>query len=539
MITDTLEQHPTDQQYDYDAFVQAINNRYNALTGPIFETDAAGLYDAYLASFTNPTDRQYHTCSCCRAFIERFGHLAVVDTDGQLVSAVWNEADAPEHYKPAMAAMARLVRRAKLTMPFLSSDTVYGTPISGNRKDGVGQWHHFAVEPAAARIYRGPATVTAFQAASAKREERSSVMVALGEYSKATVAAALNLLENDQLGRSEAAVAQAKFLADLHAITAAGAARSNLIYAAVATAPSGFCHPRSGMIATLLDDIAAGKSFDRILASWNAKMHPLAYQRPQAAPTAGAIKAAEEAFNKLGAASALKRRFARLDDVLQKLWEPKAAAPAPAAGGIFGSVKAKDAAPAAATLKAPAITMTWAKFSSTVLPGADKIEVLIGHGHENFAALTTAVDPDAVPLLQWDSVERRNPVALYLWNGGSPARQWNLAPGQYHKVNAITLRPSMWFGADLPHQNQGALLIIDDCRDSRDGAGSALFPSTLRSEYRAYSSVIESFSNANQLEGRAEQSASGLMIDKGGNIGATVRVTMAGQVNEYKIDRWD
>lgn len=524
---------------NYDAFVQRLNDRFNHLAGAIFETDATGLYEAYLAGFAEGTERQFHTCSCCHSFIERFGHLAVVDADGQLVSAIWNEDDAPEHYKLSVAAMARLVRRAKLTMPFLSSDTLYGTPISGNRKDGAGQWHHFAVQPATARIYRGPSTVTAFQAASAKREERSSVMLALSEYSKASVATALNLLENDQLGRSEAAVAQAKFLADLHAIDARGGARSNLVYAAVAGAPSGFCHPRSSMIATLLDDIAAGKSFDSVKASWNAKMHPLAYQRPQAAPTTGAIKAAEEAFKKLGAASALKRRYARLDDVLEKLWEPKAAAPAPATGGIFSSVKAKDAAPAPATLKAPAITMTWTKFSSTVLPGADKIEVHINYGNENLAALTTAVDPEALPLLQWDNADCRNPVALYMWNGGSPARQWNLAPGQYHKVNAITLRPSMWFGADMPHQNQGALLIIDDCRDSRDGAGSALFPSTLRSEYRAYSSVIESFSNANQLEGRAEQSASGLMVDKSGHIGVTLRVTTAGQVNEYKIDRWD
>ena len=536
MIADQI--HEQAQDIGYDAFIQSINDRFNSFTGPVFETNATGLYEAYLAGFEG-ADRQYHTCNCCRAFIERFGGLAMIDDNGAVVSAIWGTIDTPDVYLEPLANMARIVRRAAITMPFLSSDTMYGTPISGERKDGTGAWHHFAIKPTAARVYKASPLKTAFQAASEKREEFNSVSVALAEYGADTIATALNLLKNDQLGRSEAAVAQAQFLADLHSIEAArgSVGRSNLIFRAVAQAPSGFCHPRSGMIATLLDDIAAGKSFDRVQASWNAKMHPLAYQRPQAAPTAGAIKAAEEAFNKLGAASALKRRFARLDDVLEKLWQPKEAAPA--AGGIFGSVKAKGETPAASSLNAPAITMTWAKFSSTVLPGADKIEVNIGYGHEGFAALTTAVDPDAVPLLQWDSAERRNPVALYLWNGGSPALQWNLEPGQFHKVNAVTLRPSMWFGADLPHQSQGALFIIDNCRDSREGAGSALFPSTLRSEYHGYRSVIEGFSKANELEGRNEQSASGLLIGKEGTGNVQLRVTSAGQTTDYRIDRWD
>jgi hypothetical protein len=536
MITNTAIEVQND--VEYDAFIQRINARFNALTGPIFETDAADLYAVYLDGFADPVERQYHTCSCCRQFIERFGGLVVVGDDGLLVSAMWNEDEAPEQYKKAVAAMARQVRRAKIMKPFLSVETLYGSPISGDRVDG-GQWHHFAVKPEAARVYRNSPLKNAFQAASEKREDFATVRLALMEYPPEIVATALQLLKNDQLGNSEAVVAQARFLADLHAARAESMNMDNTTWRMVAVAPSGFCHPRSGIIATLLDDIATGKPYEQVKAAWNAKMHPLQYQRPQAAPTAGAIKAAEEAFEKMGAASALKRRYATITDILDKVWEPKRATPAQQPGGIFASIKPKGETSLPMSMRAPALVMTWEKFARTVLPSADQVEFYATHGHAPYVALTTAADPNAVPLLQWDRAERRNPVALYLWNGGSAASQFGLTAGQYHKVNAVTLRPSEWFGGGFEHQGGGAILIIDGCKDGRKGAGSALFPQTIKSEFHGVRSVIEAYSKANELEGRDEASACGMLISKGEASGVQLRVTSAGQTTEYKIDRWD
>lgn len=363
---------------------------------------------------------------------------------------------------------------------------------------------------------------------------------ALSEYNKETVALALNLLKNDQLGNSAAAVGQAQFLVDLHDIKAAsGTLRNNLIYRAVAVAPSGFCHPRSGMISTLLNDIVAGKSFEQARAAWNAKMHPLAYQRPQAAPTLGAIKAAEDAFEKLGAASALKRRFARLEDILEKLWESRFEVKPKRSIGIFSRVKPADTKRAQVTMHTPAIVMTWDKFNRTILPSADAIEFYAPHGKSSYTALTTASEPDAIPILQWDSMERRNPVAMYLWNGGSSAESFGLVSGKFHKVNVVTLRPSMWFGDKFRHQGAGVILIVDGAKDSNTGAGIALFPSTLKSEYHAMRSVIEAFSKDAELDGREEATACGFLISKEGTDSPLLRVTSGGQVTEYKIDRWD
>jgi hypothetical protein len=69
------------------------------------------------------------------------------------------------------------------------------------------------------------------------------------------------------------------------------------------------------MIGTLLEDIHVGLPFDDFKAKFAAKMHPLQYQRPQAAPKVGAIAQAEKLVEQLGIVRSLKRRFARLDDL--------------------------------------------------------------------------------------------------------------------------------------------------------------------------------------------------------------------------------
>lgn len=521
---------------EYHQFISRINNRFHEITGPLFQTDAAGLYEAYLASFGTGSDRQYHTCTCCRQFIERFGGVVHVNDAGQLVPAFWYPGDAPPQYLGAIAEMARIVSAASITMPFLSSEHVYGTPVTGD-------WRHFAVVPPADRVFKATPLKNAFQAASEKREDMTTVVHALQEYNQTTVATALTLLKGETLANGQAVLGQAQFLADLHAARAGvkgghSGRRQNLTWRAVALAPAGFCHPRSSMIATLLDDIAAGKSFDQAKAGWSAKMHPLLYQRPQAAPTAGAIAAAERDFEKLGAASALKRRYATLDDILETVWKPKApAAPAPA-GGIFGSLKPKGAPAPAMSMRAPAITITWDKFQRTVLPTADTMEIYTPASAQCFVAFTTAVDPDALPILQWDRAERRNPLALYMWHHGSVPSSFSLAAGQFHKVNAITLRPHMWFGGGFDHQSTGAIFIIEGARETKTGAGNALFPSTLKSEFHGMRSVIEAHSKGQELEGREQGSACGLHIGKDGG-GVHLRVVSAGQVSEYKIDRWD
>jgi hypothetical protein len=178
------------------------------------------------------------------------------------------------------------------------------------------------------------------------------------------------------------------------------------------------------------------------------------------------------------------------------------------------------------------------RFQRTVLPTAERIEILCPHAGP-YTSLLTAADTDAPPILQWDNEDNRNPVSWYFWHGGSPASQFCLTASKFHSVNAIALKPSMWTGGH-EHQGAGVLFIIDGASDMNQ-LGSCLFPEILKSELHGVRSVIEAHLRTSTPEGSDQQSAAGLMLQKGnGNQWNTrLRVWSAGRHIDYKLDRWD
>jgi hypothetical protein len=266
-------------------------------------------------------------------------------------------------------------------------------------------------------------------------------------------------------------------------------------------------------------------------------MHPLRYQRPQAAPSAGNIAEAERVVEKLGIARSLERRFARPDEV-DAIWRPMSLAGGlMTPGGVFGHLVPKEAREPA-TMALPAATMTWVKFARDVLPTAETIAYFVEDRPSSFAAFVTAVHADAPPILQWDREDRRNPVSLYFWHGGSMPGQFGLAGNCYHKVNAITLNPCHWYGASLPHQGEGVFFLLDGARETRM-AGNALFPEILKSELHAVRPTIETYSQKAEIVGIDGPMAAGIGLRKGQPWAARLRVTSAGTVREYRLDRWD
>jgi hypothetical protein len=429
--------------------------------------------------------------------------------------------------------MARAVRRAKVTGVFLSKDKTWGTPTTG-------AWRHLAVRPAMTMLLRR-STQTTGQAMAEKREDYLTVVRALEEFQIQHLETALTLLRTDSLYRSEKVLGQAEWLHALHVARTGSpgrgaSGRANVVWRAVATAPAGFCHPRASMIGTLLADIADGKDYEAVAAAFRAKMHPLAYQRPQAAPSAGAIAQAERLVAQLSAAGSLARRFARVDEI-KAVWRPapKDCRRAQPGGDVFGHLTPKGA-PSTTAMRVPAQKMTWTKLERTVLPTADRIEIQ-APDRGNYSALVTAVDPDAPPIIQWDREDDRNPFSWYVWTGGSPASQWGIRGGRFHDVAAVTLKPSMW-GGGFEHQGKAVLFVIDGARETRN-AGAALFPEILKSEFHGVRSVIEAYSNRATIEGVGEPHAAGLLLSSGSSWNAAVRVWSGGRPVEYRLDRWD
>lgn len=428
------------------ASVEARFQAAIAAPGPVhlFVTDTSALYPLFLGALPEAL-RQRSTCAACRSFVERYGGLVRVAADGTTVPILWDEKGTPEPYAAAIAALAAAVSRAPILGVFLSQDPVWGRPATG-------EWLHFAVTPTAACLCKPSALQTPGQRAAERLQDHATLLRGLEEFPRELVANALALLTNNSLSRSEKCIGVATWLADVHKQRRAAKnerRRDNLTWLAVASAPPGFCHVRSTMIGTLLEDLAAKLPFPEIRARFAAKMDPTKYLRPVAAPSAGNIAQAEKIIATMRTAGSLERRFARLADI-RPLWVPAAASAAPAASGPQGVFShLKSPAPAATQIEAPAVVMTWEKFARTVLPTAGRIEYLVPASAQSYLGMVTAKHPEAPPIVQWDFEDERNPVTYYVYAKGSPPAQWNLRPGAFHPVTAVTLAPA---GVEHPAQ---------------------------------------------------------------------------------------
>lgn len=494
---------------------------YKTVDASKLGVNADVVYDAFIANLL-PSDQQVHRCTACRHFLRRYGDLVTIDEEGKTTSVLWayDDASVPSCYRAAITAMHTLVERMPVVGVHLSSEITWGTPITG-------EWRHFAVVNPS--VHEG-VLITADQRAAAIREDRATLGHALGEFSHEVVDKVAALLETDAMFRSEKVLGPGKWFGMVQmklAETKNHNRHGNLLWRFAATAPTGFCHIKSSMIGTLLEDVKAGLDTATISRKFREKMDPLQYQRPTAAPAAGNVKRAEEVFEKLGLARSLERRFARLEDV-ELIWRPRAAKEAERREGLFAHVRTKDGSGGTpeATDLGTTTTMTFVKFRDKVLPTAEEIEC-VTPTHGSYMGVVTAVHADAPPLLQWS-----NPVSVYVYVSGSPRAQWQLASPRV-KVTGVMLMPWMWGGQSLPNHSPRAMLVLEGCRDSRK-SGLALFPETLRSELREVRATIEAHSSTGTIAGRDEASASGLEI-----IGAQVRVRVGAHWSTIKIDRWD
>ena len=314
-----------------------------------------------------------------------------------------------------------------------------------------------------------------------------------------------------------------------------GKRREALFWRAVATAPAGFAHVRSGMIGTLLEDIEAGLPFPEVKRRFDEKMDPLKYQRPKAAPSAGNIAQAEKIVATLRTAGSLDRRFARIDEVHSyraPIWSPSPFKVLAPPSGVFSHLQAKPVSPP--PMKLSTVKITFEKFRRTVLPTAAKMEVYVPRV-TSLASLVTAVNPNSPPMLQWDREGDRNPISWFFYSGGRESTHWGLKGDSFHEVVSVSGFPSN----GLPNHAEGVFFLISGAKNEKHGVGGGMFPETLRSEYHSVRSTLEAHFGAASL-GAVARPAVGMALTKNASDpNVRVRVTANNCVTEYVIDRWD
>jgi hypothetical protein len=555
MIMSTTVSHtyvcPAEEDRQYGKFVKCLQKRFDEVieaessqSTPIFTTSASNLFAVFLAAMT-PERRAYYTCNACRRFIDHFGGLVTVDPEtGNQVPLLWGIERTPALFQDSVRAVLKILAKAKINGVFLSSESVYGLPVNLAVK-APGVFHHMHVMVPKKQVFFEHALKSANQAAADILQDHDTLCRGLEEFSFETVKKAHALLSSGNLYRSEKCRDIALWLANLHVARNAekGVTRDNITWYYAASAPPGYCHVKTTMIATLLEDIAAGLPFEDIKQKFDSKMDPTAYRRPQVAPTAGNLAQAERIIAKLSAAGSLARRFAKLEDI-QTLWRPRAPkAEKPAGGAVFGHITPKHAAPASSTdIDQPPVTMTWVKFLATVLPEAEIIEYRVpGYSTASaYAALVTAVDASAPPILQWDSEENRNPVSWYLYKNGSAPGAWNLHPNTWVKVTAVALQPTEWHHpGKFTHHGESIFMLLDEARDVTHRASGGFFVECLKNEFHEIRSSLEAYAMRASVAGRDEATACGLMMQKSAPWDHMFRVNSKGMTLTYKLDRWD
>lgn len=442
----------TTDEVDYLTLLEQLRITFAAAVAnpatPLFTTNADNLFSLFL-EYLPEAMHQHHTCNACHKFLERFGGLVAVNDKGVPIPVMWTMVNAPALYADAVREMYTAVLNATITGVFYESEATWGLP-SNVGADGR-SWVHMAVSAPDSRRWTNRAK-TAHQAMAEKAQDHATLARALAEFTLPQLEIAKMITSEDSdLYRSEAVRGVAEWLYSLKQRlngVRSHARKANLLWLAVATAPAGFCHPKSSMIGTILDDISAGLKYADIKARFEAKMQPEQYRRAQVAPSAGTIKQAERLFEQLGLAPSLQRRYARFDEIpiSGMLWMSRPTKQAQAeSGGLFGHITPKQSTPALTVdIARSAITITWEKFQRVVLPNAQQMDVLIPHSANHFAALVTAADPAAPPILKWDAPSARNPFSWYYAAGvDAEMRRRVLAAGG--KVEGVDIRATlMW-----------------------------------------------------------------------------------------------
>lgn len=419
------------ESHQYPEFSVSIKERFNAVVGnglPLFTTDADGLFDIFLANLPAEA-RQHYACNACRHFVNRFGGLVSISENGLAMSVLWDVTAVPEFFYDSVNEMRNAVFASKVTGVFLSGSAVLGTPVTG-------EWEHMSVSLPRQMVFQS-LLKTAGQVMADKREDHRILNSALQEYSGSGIGQAVTLLKSEALYRSDKVLGVAEWfhaLAERLQATKDSKRKAHIKWLAVATAPSGFCHVKSSMIGTLLDDLAKGMAIDAVGRNFAAKMAPGQYMRAQTAPTQNSIEQAEKIVEKLGIANSLKRRYAKFEEIPQFLWRGHGAvrkAEEKKAGGVFANITPKGASEPE-TMALPSTVMTWEKFQRTILPTAEIVEVKVDNPNR-LMALVTASDPTAPNILQWD-----NPFSWYYHGGidGEIKRRVERAGGQ-HENNEI------------------------------------------------------------------------------------------------------
>lgn len=387
----------------FSAFKAAVAAQWDRMrNSPLFRTDVEKelLWLTYLESFpagTNPKmrERTEYDCSACRGFIKAVGSVVAV-IDGQFVS-LW-DVDVPYPYNVVAAALSELVKGAPIKNVLLHDQAAVGVDKNFQEVDGeVLTWTHFHIVLPQGCVSRdrGAAYGTA-------QSTRDVFQRALEEITIDALDTTIDLIAQGSLYRGEEHLATVQsFLKQKKAYVAAKSDRERELLTWQQGLSSAITHVRNSAIGTLLDDLAKGTPLDDAVRMFESKVAPANYKRPKAPVTKAMIERARKTVEELGYASALDRRFARVEDVTinNVLFANRDARKAMNAD-VFDALVSTTRPSTKSLEKVEEVGIE--AFIETILPKATALELLFENRHAgNLVNLVAPASPDAKLLFKW------------------------------------------------------------------------------------------------------------------------------------------
>jgi len=508
----------------------------------LFKTKSQNLFDIFLNNLPveSEEEKQHFNCNACRSFVNKYCGLVTVDDNGIINPVFLNSSGMSEYYKTAIDEMYNYVRKSIVSGVFYTNKKEWGHHITD-------EWSHMAITPERKFVYRS-LVKTPGQYSAEKLQDYLMLIAAIKKYPEDSIVEVIKVLTTNQLMRSEKFMTSASWFLGIHKVIGDMGKRetSNYLWKVVAEAPVGFCHISSSMLGTLLDGIKEGLSFSRIKESFNEKMDPTQYQRPQTPPSVGNIDQAEKIVADLGIEKSLLRKYAKADEVIgASFWVSTRCPDCNEKGredGVFSKLRKNNVA-SVSKIDTPPISISWYKFAKTILPTAQEMKFIIPNSAP-YCGILTCLHDDAPPIILWDSdSEERNPYSWYVYPHLTDSYLWGLAPNQSAKVKSICHKPSQWQSDKFTKIfGDGVILILDGCCDSRwFEVGSCLFPEILRSELNPVRKTINAFSEKTKIiGGDGDDLACGVLYQDDVKRAMTLAVKSLDNIeNKYLIDRWD
>ncbi len=389
---------------DFIKFKTAVQKQFdNIIQYNLFKTNVSKdeLWDTYLESFpegSNPMfrERTEHNCQCCRQFIRACGNVVAI-IDNKLIS-IW-DINIDGVNQIVTNEMSKLVKSKEVIDKFIHYEKNLGTDFNHQLLDeSTIKWDHFYYKLPIHFIKKNDLIGDEL---SKSRSSKDVFKRGLVEISISAIETVLELIEQNSIyrGKENKSVIKLflKHKKEFDQIKL-DSEKDNYVWSA-SIKIGGASRLRNSAIGTLLVDISEGKELDASVKSYEIKVDPTNYKRPNSIITKSMVDNAQKKIIELGIESSLYRRHANINDITINniLFADRSTKKEM---NVFDVMKKEAPVKVGKFNKVEEVNIS--TFIEDILPKADTIEIQLHNKHiNNLMSLIAPVNQNVKPIFKW------------------------------------------------------------------------------------------------------------------------------------------